>query len=321
VNAMSLKKLFLGLLLAVPVLTITAGCAAPEQNAIELIPQGVNLIANIQISKIVNDQDIREVYTQADKGPGEPQTVEDALNELVEETGIDLGDFSQAVVFTDIGQTEQADYVGFVAEGTFNEKQFIQNIEEKTGEKFTTNDYKGYKLYTDEDGEFAIAFLSKNILLGGSPKAVKDSIDVRKGDRNNVSGQILDTYNRLGDTLIKVAFELPDEARKELKEEPTMGDIPISFSSFADVDIIGFALNKKAETISIRINPHFLSMDSAQDAKDTLNGAIMLFKGMLQEPEIKELLEKVEVIVDDSRMTISFDITIPEIERIMETYQ
>jgi len=54
------------------------------------------------------------------------------------------------------------------------------------------------------------------------------------------------------------------------------------------MDIIGFALNKEAETITVRISPHFVSTDFAQDARDTLSGAIMLFTGTLQVPEVKE---------------------------------
>lgn len=315
------KKLLLGLLISTLVLTTMAGCQAPELTAIELVPQGANLIANIQISKIVNDQDLRDAYDKAQKEPEQPQTVEEALNELVEETGIDLGDFSQAVVFTDMTTLEQTNYLGFVAEGTFNEKQFIDNIEKKAGEEFTTSDYKGYKLYTNEEAEFAIAFLSKRMLLGGTIKVVKDAIDVNKGDRKPVSGQILDTYNHLGDALIKLAFELPEEARKAITEEPVPGEIPISFEPFADIDIIGFALNKDAETVTIQISPHFLSTDSAQDAKDTLSGAISLFKGILKDPEIKELLGNIEVTVTDSWMTIAFEITISEIERITETFR
>lgn len=318
---MDLKKLFSWLLLLALMLVTAAGCKAPELTAIELVPQDANLIASIEVSKIINDQDLRNAYDEAKKEPGQPQTVEEALNELVKEAGIDLRDFSQVVIFADIATLEQAGYLGFIAEGTFDKKQFIDNIEEKTGEEFTTSDYKGYKLYVDKKEEAGIAFLSDRMLLLGTTKAVKDAIDVSKGDRKQVSGIILDVYNRLGDALIKFAFELPEEAREALTEELVPSEIPISLEPFADIDILGFALNKEAETITIQITPHFLSKDSAQDAKDTLSGAISLFKGMLQVPEIKELLGKIEVSVTDSWLTIAFEITLSEIERLTETFQ
>jgi len=302
-------------------LATVAGCKAPELTAIELIPQDANLIADIQVSKIINDQDLRDAYDKAKKEPGQPETVEEALNELVKETGIDLRDFYQAVIFADVTTLEQAGYLGLVVKGTFDEKQFIDNIEEKAGEEFTTSDYKGYKLYIDKKEEFGIAFLSDRMLLLGTTRAVKDAIDVSKGDTRQVSGIILDTYNQLGDALIKFAFELPEEAREALAAELVPGEIPISLEPFANIDILGFALNKEVETITIRINPHFLSTDSAQDARDTLGGIIMFFKGTLQNLEIKELLDKIEVTLTDSWMTIAFEITLSEIEQLTETFQ
>ena len=318
---MGSKKLFSWLLVLILMLVTAAGCKESELTAIELVPQDANLIANIQVSKIINDQDLRNAYDKAKKEPEQPQTAEEALNELVEETGIDPRDFSEAVIFADLTTWEREEYLGVIAEGTFDEKQFIDNIEGKAGEEFTTSDYKGYKLYTDEKEEFGIAFLSDRMLLLGTTKAVKDAIDVSKGDRKQVSGIILDAYNRLGDALIKFAFELPEEAREALAEEPIPGEIPISLEPFANIDILGFVLNKEAETITIQINPHFISTDSAEDAKDTLSGAISLFKGMLQDPEIKELLGKMEVSVTDSWLTIAFEITLSEIEKLTETFQ
>ena len=328
---MSVKKLFPWLLVVVLIVATAAGCKESEPTAIELVPielvpielvpQDANLIANIQVSKIINDQDLRDAYDKAKKEPGQPQTAEEALDELITETGIDLRDFSQAVIFADITTLDQAGYIAVIVEGTVNEKQFIYNIEQQMGEEFSTSKYKGYKLYTDEEEEFGIAFLSDSIFLLGTPKAVKDAIDVSKGVREQVSGILLDTYNRLDDALIKLALEFPEEARSALTEEPTLDEIPISLEPFADIDILGFALNKEAEAITIQINSHFLSLDSAEDAKNTLSGAISLFKGILQVPEIKELLGKIEVSITDSWLTIAFEITLAEMEELTETFQ
>ena len=317
---MQLHKLLSWLLVLVLMSATVVGCGA-SKTAIELVPRDANLIAVIQVSKIINDRDLRDAYDEAEKDSGQPQTIEEALDELVEEVGVDLRDCQQAVIFADTTTLAQVGYLGIIIEGSFDEEQFIDNIEEKAGEELTTSDYKGYKLYTDETEEFGIAFLSNEVLLLGTTNAVKDTIQVSTGDRRKVSGIILDTYNQLGDALIKCAFELPKEAREALTEELVPDEIPFSLESFADIDIVGFALNKEADTITIQINPHFLSTDSAEDAKDTLSGAIILLRGVMQDPEIKELLGKVEVTGADSWVTISFEITISEIERLTETFQ
>ena len=142
---MSLKYILFLLLTSVLVLVPVTGCKESKFIPVDLVPQGANLIANVQISKIVNDRDIRDAYDKFEKEAGQPRTAEEGLDELVEETGIDIDDFSQAVVFADTNKMERNDYIGFIAEGDFNEKRFINNIEDRTGERFSISDYKGYK--------------------------------------------------------------------------------------------------------------------------------------------------------------------------------
>ena len=313
---MDLKKLFPWLLIAALILAGTTGCKADELTAIKLVPQGANLIASIELSQVINDQAFRDAYNKAEKEPGQPQTFEEALDEVAKKTGIDLRDSSRGVVFADIATLEQAGYIAVIVEGNFNEPQFIGSIEQNTGEKFTTTNYRGYKLYTDEEKEFVIAFLSDSMLLLGTTKAVKDSIDVSTDDRKQVSGEISDAYNQLDDALIKFALKTPEKAREVFTEESTLGEMPISLEPFVDIGILGFALSKKAETITIQIDSYFLSADSAQDTKDIINGAISLFKGTLEVTELKELLGKIEVSLIDSQMTIALEVTLPELERL-----
>ena len=291
-----------------------------EPAAIELVPQHVNIIGNIQVSRIVNDPDLTEAYNKAEEESEQPQTFEEALTAAIEETGIDFRNFSEAIVYGDLTEFEQQEYLGFIVEGSFNQQQFINNFKEKANREFATSDYKGYKLYIDEEDEFGIAFLSDKMLLLGSTKAVEDAIDVRKGDRKQVGGSILDTYNQLGDVLIKFSFKFPEEARKALLEESSPEEIPISLEPFADIDILGLALNKEGETISVYINSHFLSTDSTEDVYDTLLGAKLLFKGMIPDPEIKGLLDKISVNSTGSSVTIAFEMTLSEIEQLQETF-
>ena len=70
VKIMNLKKLISWLLVLVLILATVAGCKVPEPTAIELVPQGADLIAVIQVSKIINDRDLRDAYDEAEKEPG-----------------------------------------------------------------------------------------------------------------------------------------------------------------------------------------------------------------------------------------------------------
>jgi hypothetical protein len=317
---MDLRKWLFPILVLILLLAGVAGCGSPTARPIELVPEDAGFVASIQLSQILNDQDFREAYNAAEKPADQPQTFDEALDMVVEEIGIDLRDFSQALIFGDVTSLAQGNYVGVIVEGSFNEATFIGNIEARSNQEFTTSDYKGYKLYTGDDGQLALAFLSERTLLLGSPAAVKDSIDVSKGDRSRLTGQVLDTYNGLGEGLMKAVFRIPEDARRGLGED-SADDFPFSLSTFADTDLVGFVFNKQAESVTIRIDAHFVSTTSAQDAKDTLSGFITLLKGMSEEADVKDLLDAIQVTVSGSSLSIVLTADLSQLEKFSEGFQ
>lgn len=317
---MAIKKTVILLLISVLLLIPVSACGGSGFTPIELVPQRASLILNIQISDIVGDQDIRDAYDKSEKDPDQPQTAEEGIDKLFEETGIRLSDFSQALVFIGLTETDYSDYMGFIVDGDFEETQFIDNMEKQTDEDLQSSEYQGYTLYTDLGEEFFITFLDNKTLLAGTEDAVKDMIAVANGDRKPISGPVLDTYDDLGNPMIKLAVQLPEEARSAMLEETGMDAIPFSFDSFSDIDIIGFALDKSNETLNAAIDIYFLSAESAQDAKNTISGLLSLFKGTVEDQETKDLLGNIEVTASGSKMTIEFDINLPDIEQLMETY-
>ena len=320
---MHIPKLLSWFLVLVLMSATVAGCNSLTPNAIELVPRYANLIANVQVDEIINDQDLADSYYRITRSAGERQTISEAMDEIFEETGVDPRQISEIVIFADIATLETEGYFGLIIEGTFDDEEFIHNIEEKTGEEFTTSDYRGYRLYIDEWQDYGITFLSDRIVVIGTTEAVKDTIDINEGDMEMVSGIILDTYNRSGDALFKIALEVPEEMRELIAEEPIpdYAEMPINREPFAEIDIVGFSISKEADTLTAQIELLFTDTDSAQDADDVLSGAISLAKGMVQDPEIKELLDKIEVTATDSWLTIAYAITLSEIEHLIETYQ
>jgi hypothetical protein len=308
-----------------PVLLISAllipatGCQS-DKKAAELIPANVNMIAGIQVSKIINDQDIKDAFDTMDKSPGQPATFDEALDELFQESGIDLKNISHILIFGDIANIEQTEYVGIIAEGNFDETEIVNKIEENANEALTTSDYKGYKLYILEDESFTLSFLNDKVLLVGSIQAVKNSIDVSKGEGQPFEGELLEAFHRYDNALISSVFILPEDAFNMVDDELKMEEIPFSMDAFTGIDMIGFSLDKENTMLKSRYELHFTGTDSIQDANDTLSGLISMIKGMAEEPDLKELLGKIEVSVSEPWLRIDFNIEISQIENLIETY-
>jgi hypothetical protein len=317
---MTVKKLIASFIVVALIVTTLIGCGGAQPTPIKLVPQAANLVAQVQISKLLNDKDLINAYNNASKGANEPKTVQEALDELSQKTGLNLRDFSQVLMFGDVNKMEQPDsgYLGIIAQGTFNEKQFIQNIENKTGKKLNVSDYNGYQLYTNSIDKYSLVFFGSSMLVFGTEQAVKDSADVYKGDKQPLSGSIIDTYNRLGDPAIKAAFAFPAVAQKALEKE-VPGGSPISTKAFSKMDMLGLSFDKVSQDLTLKIDLHFLDSTSAQDAKDTISGAITLLKGVTPTPEIKNLLGKIEFTTSDVWMTISLKTTISEIEALSKS--
>jgi hypothetical protein len=113
---------------------------------------------------------------------------------------------------------------------------------------------------------------------------------------------------------------VPEDSQDTLSDDSMMSDMPLSMDAFSGMDVFGFSLDKDNETLDARIELHFLETDSVQDAHDTISGMISMFKGMMEDPELKEFMGNIEVSVSDSWLTIALGIELAQIEDMKETF-
>ena len=119
-----MKTIFCVLIFAAVISSsLLLGCSESEEvvaDAIDLVPQKANVMGHIELSQIIEDEDIVQVYEALPKEAGDPQTVEEALAVAIEMTGLDLRDFEQAWVFSYISDAAgQAEYFGAMLKGSF----------------------------------------------------------------------------------------------------------------------------------------------------------------------------------------------------------
>ncbi len=316
---MKFRHVLLILFITVLVVFSANGCQSSYQ-AIELVPEKANLIATIEISKIVEDKDIRDTYESMEKAPDQPRTVDELIGKIFEDSGMDIDDFSRVLLFGDMSDLERSEYICFIVEGNFDENRFIDNVEENTGEKLSTSVYKSHDLYINEKDETTFAFLGDKTLLVGSNRAVKDSIDVNEGDGKPADNQLIDTYQRYDDALISVAFKVTGDTQDIFSQDIT-DDMPFSMGAFNEMDMIGFSLDKENEFLNAVFELHLPDSESAQDVHDAISGLISLFKGLMDEPEVKEMLGNIEISVSNSWVTINMEIDLSQIEDLMETFE
>jgi hypothetical protein len=315
---MGLKKL-LSLLLVMAVMMLpAAGCGGEkEYNAIELVPEGADMIVGIKISEAISKWNL---YSAVEEEPEMSEQVEGAMDEFIGQTGVDPRDVLEVVLFANMATLESGEHLGFIMSGDFSDGDLIDKIAEETEMEFTQSKYGGFTMYTDRHEEGAVVVLSRKLIIIGSVPAVKDCIDVAGGKVKRVSGVVMDTYNSLGDTIVRLAMVVPEDVKESFTEETAEAPVPIAMEAFADIQTLGVALDQDMDAMTIKVNADFGSAESAEDAADSL-GTMIDFIGMMSpEEETKDLLERIEISASGSRVYINFEVSMSEIEKLGESF-
>jgi hypothetical protein len=285
----------------------------------ELVPSTANLMAQVQVGKLLQDADFRSLYEQAPKGAGEPQSFDELLDMAQQETGVDFRQFTSAVMFGDVTQNE--DYFGVIAKGQINEDQLVAAIEENGKYTLKTSDYAGQKIYiAPEEADSAVmAFFGDDTVVLGTLPAVQDVIDVRDGKLDRISGKVYDTFNDLGDPLFSMAMSVPPEAMADWQDSmgggQGFGMMP-AMDAFQDLDVLSLVLDKPGDDLKVEATLDFVTAESASKMNDTLDGFLKLASGFAPDEGVRTLLEKLELSVDGTRLTVTFQAPLSEIQEV-----
>jgi len=300
--------LFLIVIALASLSAVGMGCTSEKWTpGIDLVPHQADIVADVNLFRIFSDPDVLDLVNEIGANLEEPKTFDELLDQLEDETGIDLRDFSKIVIF---GDTEFEDYVGAIVKGDFDQEALIDTVESQFGEEMTSTSYKGYTLYlmANEDEETAICLLDDNSIAFGTAVTVKDAIDVKEG-ASPVGEPVSNTYTALGEAWAKVAMETPTEEVEEITE----GVLP-GLTVLQDIESIGISFSKIGANLSFQLKLLCSGSAAAEDVEATLSAIPDLLAFVPDLPdEVVELVDRLKVTQTDSWVTVSFEATKTEI--------
>jgi hypothetical protein len=312
--------MLVALAVAISVLAVACG-GGKETDPVKLVPEGSTLIAQANLGAILASEGSASIFDALPLDEDGPQTLDELLDEAIEETGVDLRQLSQLAIFTDLSRVEE--FSGVVVRGTFDEDSLISAIRNSTGSILITTDYKGRVLYTPEDDSdsFTLAVLEEETLVLGTREAVQAVIDVQDGDREPLSGAILDRFNDLGLGLFRLELDL--STSDFVQRLPALGEIPFLDEgieslpgvqdALQDLQLVGLSLSQNGQILILRTNLDFASTDSATEIGDFLDGVLKLAAGLIPDQETQDLVKKIELDTDESRVTLRLEMTAAEV--------
>jgi len=285
-----------------------------------LVPERANAIAKVKIAEILNDEDTAALYAYYAaevEDPYTPRTLEEALDKIKEETGVDLRYFDEAMLFADISTLENAiPYWGVIVTCNVPAKHLFEISKLFGGEELPRQEYNGYEIYVI-DSELGFTFLSSELIVIGPLSPVKDVIDTRLGSNRPISGTIYDLYEGLGDPLVKLAFNIPPELKREIPETFEESGFSVNLLPLRDIATVSCVLDKRGEIITAKAELHFMNTLSAETTRELIEDFMTLSKYLWPSPEIKDLLQKVQVTNYDSQVSVDFDATLTEIKDLI----
>ncbi len=326
-----LKKV--GALLVVVALLVTAvaGCSSKvSSEAVQFVPDGANLLGQINLNKLLSDEEITELYERASKSPENPQTFDEALDWVEDTCGIDLTTFSTITFFGDTSEVAGEDSItnmAIIVQGAFNRDDLLEAIEDAAaqhGIQLKSNQYKGYEVYTVEGLEGALAFLGDGMLVFAPQTWVERVIDVARGDRKAVSGAVLDTYNGLRDGLLKMALVTKSTEQEDGGLSGGLGDFMGDLEAFENVETVGLTVGRAEESITLDLRLCAADDDSAEAMEQAIRGMVSFLQmavSLSEEGEIPEgllsVLEDLNISRSGRCVIINLDMHFPEIENLI----
>jgi len=310
---------------------LMAGCASAAQASPErLVPADSNLIAEIKAAQILKDVDFEALYREAPKDADDPQSFNELLTEAQDETGMDFRQFSTVVLFGDVSRIDEQGYVGIIGQGSFEEDKLVAAWERDRKASLADTEYKGQKIHLlDEEEDVAFSILGKDTLVLGAEDAVRAVIDVRKGAKALGSGKVHDTFKALGNPLVRLAMEVPPEAKEGLSQN--LGGFPggpsgqggsvIGLPGMQDLDIIGFMIDKNKETLTARAQLDFSNDQSAKNVGEAIDGFRKLFGSLNQDPEAKRVLDKLQITIAGPRVTVLLEAPVSELKESIGSFK
>ena len=302
------------------ILVLTACGEGKEKEPQKLVPAGSTLIASIQLSEILEDEDLAALFGRIPKGgEDDPQTLDQLLDKATKEIGLDLRDFSQIVVFGDISRIEER--FGLIARGIFEEDKLVEAITKANDWSLTATEYKDHQIHLNEEGRAgsggleALSFLGSDSLVLGTLEGVKSVIDVREGEKDRVSGDVHDAFTDLGDGLVRLAVEIPPEAVEDF--ELPFGGLPLDAGVLRDIKVVGILADKDGQNITLEARADFSDASSASNFGDVVDGLLKLLGGLASDEETKKVLKDVRISVDGTRLRVVSEISLTQLEELV----
>lgn len=291
------------------------------------IPARSNVAMSMSFDAILEDEAIRGAVNsalskQATEESMIPASVSEAFDMAEQQAGVDPRKLNEVVLFGESSgdSGEESDYVGWLTYTDWSQSKLQALIEEESQGEMTTEEYEGTTVYVTEDTDDTterVAILSDGTIVLGRAGATNDVIDLRNGNGEAISGDLLSAWDATSGDYVTFAMNINPEDLPEGQAEaaaPTVRNIKYAYGSvYADGEMRG-----------VRFNLETGSAQDAEDVKTFIDGQLALEKEKAEDEQTKQFIEDTEVTTDGTTVVITNEVNVntitPAIENLVTLF-
>ena len=264
--------------------------------ALELVPSDVDAVGYVDAG-LVTDPTAQALFQRllTVEEPANETTAERIFRGLETVSLADLTSFRSATVFGQDVETNDTEAAAIVQANWSSAG--ARSALEAANASYREDRYRGQRVFvvTEESETVWIASVSQRRQVVGTGGAVRDVIDVSRGDRQAVSGPLARAIEN-GPSYLRVASVVPQAAT----------DAAGPFSDvLADVEVIGASYDTEDDRVVGQVDLHFRSESRASDAADVLRAALTLGGGTIDDADLRRLLESATVRQEGRVVTLT----------------
>jgi len=298
---------------------LIAGCVnlpwGAPRDELEMVPQAANALMIFRPSSTLNDSDFASLYNSSEQMSFEITRIEAT-------TGINPAKIDRMVLFFNFDSftQESETYGGFVASGVIEKENILEKM--KLNNLITELKYGSSTIYEITSKEIQenktyLSFLGGSMLVGGSRKAVEDSIDLSNGKGASVKSRksLMKAYDELGkESVFLFLMESTPQMRKEINE--TQQQL-FSIKSLSRMQAVGFSVEKKGKAVDLKLLTLADDAASAADISDLFNSSVSLGKTLSGEGSAaREVLSKIRVRANGNGVSVLLSSDMDELGRL-----
>lgn len=308
------------------------GPFADGSDVVESVPEGVDVVvyADPGVAQDQTTADLMngliDVSKRTEAAYDGPDDYQELLENASAEAELDVEALNGVAMYGAYPEENESDiedgYFAMRIDSDWGEDEFVESFNDT---EFEQREYEGYTVYVeqrehDEDRPDYLRDDSPLTWIGvvadgqyvvGTEQAVKDGIDVERGELDTFGGDLRTEYDNTREGYVRFAATVPRD------RIPDSG-MSRQFSAVRDIEVVSGSYYTEGDEIGMEARLTTGSESDADDLQSITDGAVATGKQMARTNESAALLDNAEVVQDGTVVVITFQSPVEDILAAVE---